>query len=411
MPMISTFGATYCNINSVVEVLSEKTGYGRVDDSDITAQAGRIFGTPKAKLEQVFSGTGQMFNRFTHEKEYCIAQIKQALAQRLIDEDGLMINGFVGQLIPKSVSHVFRVCLIADLESRIEAVIREKNLSEEEALYRLRGEDEDRAAWLHRIHHTDDPWEPSLYDVVASTDKLTATEIADLVCTKLKNDAVQPTARSMNAINDFLLASRVEAAMFGAGHDVHVEARVGTVTLTINRQVLLLGRLKQELESILEKILGVHSVRIAKKATNESHTIHRSSAGEKGPHVLLVDDEREFVQGLSERLTVRHMLTTVNYDGESALETLKDTTPEVMVLDLKMLGIDGIEVLRRVKRERPEVEVIILTGYGSEANKDACMAMGAFAYLEKPVDIEALNNAIRTVHERAQGYYSPGAPM
>ena len=383
MPLISTFGATYCNITSVVEVLSEKTGYDRTDDADITARAGRIFGTPKTKLEQVFSVTGQTFNRFTHEKEYCIAQLKQALAQRLIGEGSLMINGFVGQLIPKSVSHVVRVCLVADLETRIETVIREKNLSEEEAIYRLRGEDEDRAAWIHRIHHTDDPWEPSLYDVVASTDKLTAAEIADLVCTKLKNDAVQPTDSSMNAVNDFLLASRVEAAMFGAGHDVHVEARAGTVTLTMNRRVLLLGRLKQELESILEKMLGVHSVRIAKKATNESDSFHRSSTGETAPHVLLVDDEREFVQGLSERLTVRHMLTTVNYDGESALETLKDTTPEVMVLDLKMLGIDGIEVLRRVKRERPEVEVIILTGYGSEANRAACMAMGAFCVFGK----------------------------
>jgi DNA-binding NtrC family response regulator len=112
-----------------------------------------------------------------------------------------------------------------------------------------------------------------------------------------------------------------------------------------------------------------------------------------------VDDEREFVQTLSERLLMRDMGSAVAYDGESALELIREDEPEVMILDLRMPGIDGIEVLRRVKQTNPRIEVIILTGHGSEADKATCMDLGAFAYLQKPVDIDLLSETIRRANE------------
>jgi DNA-binding response OmpR family regulator len=71
-----------------------------------------------------------------------------------------------------------------------------------------------------------------------------------------------------------------------------------------------------------------------------------------------------------------------------------------MILDLKMPGIDGIEVLRRVKKTQPAIEVIILTGHGSEADKKVCMELGAFAYLQKPVDIDELSGTIKAAHDK-----------
>jgi two-component system response regulator CpxR len=65
-----------------------------------------------------------------------------------------------------------------------------------------------------------------------------------------------------------------------------------------------------------------------------------------------------------------------------------------------MPGIDGIEVLRKVRKEHPEVEVIILTGHGSEKDRELCMQLGAFAYLEKPVDIEELSKTMKEANER-----------
>jgi two-component system response regulator CpxR len=64
-----------------------------------------------------------------------------------------------------------------------------------------------------------------------------------------------------------------------------------------------------------------------------------------------------------------------------------------------MPGIDGIEVLRRVKATQPDIEVIILTGHGSEADKNLCMELGAFDYLQKPVDIDELSETIKRANE------------
>lgn len=106
--------------------------------------------------------------------------------------------------------------------------------------------------------------------------------------------------------------------------------------------------------------------------------------------LLLVDDNTEFVQTLSERLRLREMNAATANSGEDALHRLESQKPDVMITDLKMPGIDGIELLRRVKKKHPDIAVIILTGHG--AKRDAALArwLGAFAYLEKPVNIDKL---------------------
>ena len=118
------------------------------------------------------------------------------------------------------------------------------------------------------------------------------------------------------------------------------------------------------------------------------------------PKVLLVDDEKEFVHTLSERLQTRSMQPAVAYDGEEALSMIATDQPDVMVLDLKMPGIDGLEVLRRVKRKHPDTEVIILTGHGSDAEEALAAQLGAFAYLRKPVDIDILTDTMKRAYSR-----------
>ena len=106
--------------------------------------------------------------------------------------------------------------------------------------------------------------------------------------------------------------------------------------------------------------------------------------------ILLVDDEEEFVKSLSERLQLRDMSSDIAFNGEAALELVTNETPDVMVLDLRMPGIDGLEVLKRVKQKYPEVQVIILTGHGTEKDEAVARKLGAFAYLRKPVNLDEL---------------------
>ncbi|MBS3809744.1 MAG: response regulator [Desulfobacterales bacterium] len=116
--------------------------------------------------------------------------------------------------------------------------------------------------------------------------------------------------------------------------------------------------------------------------------------------ILLVDDEQEFVNTLSERIQMREIGANVALNGEEALEFVDNEVPDVMVLDLRMPGIDGIEVLRRVKKQYPDVQVIILTGHGSEKDEEEARRLGAFDYLQKPVEVDTLVTRIRKAYKQ-----------
>jgi DNA-binding NtrC family response regulator len=111
--------------------------------------------------------------------------------------------------------------------------------------------------------------------------------------------------------------------------------------------------------------------------------------------VLLVDDEQEFIETLSERLRMRDMDAKLALDGEQALAAVEDDEPDVILLDLKMPGMDGMEVLRKVKKAYPHVQVVMLTGHGTEKDEEQAERLGAYAYLQKPVDLERLVVTLR----------------
>jgi DNA-binding NtrC family response regulator len=111
--------------------------------------------------------------------------------------------------------------------------------------------------------------------------------------------------------------------------------------------------------------------------------------------LLLVDDEQEFIETLWERLKMRDLDAKLALDGEQALEAVLAEEPDVMVLDLRLPGIDGMEVLREIKKTYPNVQVVILTGHGSEKDEEEALRLGAYAYLQKPVDLDGLVTTLR----------------
>ena len=108
-------------------------------------------------------------------------------------------------------------------------------------------------------------------------------------------------------------------------------------------------------------------------------------------NVLLVDDEVEFIETFSERLVMRNLEISKAFSGEEALqvlETKKNT--EVVILDVKMPGLDGIETLAEIKKRFPLVEVIMLSGHADVESAIDGMKQGAFDYLMKPIDMDQI---------------------
>ena len=110
--------------------------------------------------------------------------------------------------------------------------------------------------------------------------------------------------------------------------------------------------------------------------------------------VLIVDDEEELVSALVERLELRAFQARGVTSGSKALEILRSEDYDVVLLDVKMPGIGGLEVIRQIKETKPRLEVVLLTGHGSVKSVEEGMALGAFDYLMKPVKIESLTRVL-----------------
>lgn len=108
-------------------------------------------------------------------------------------------------------------------------------------------------------------------------------------------------------------------------------------------------------------------------------------------NLLLVDDEKPFVETMVKRLTKRNLSVIVALNGQEALRQLEENHHiEVVILDVKMPGIDGIETLRRIKSQHPLLEIIMLTGHATVESGIEGMKLGAFDYLMKPCDLDHL---------------------
>ena len=118
------------------------------------------------------------------------------------------------------------------------------------------------------------------------------------------------------------------------------------------------------------------------------------------PRVLLVDDEVDFLDNLHQRLELRGLPTLKATSGAEALAILENETVDVVVLDVRMPGMDGIETLRRIKEDHPRIEVVMLTGHADLESSLEGMRFGFFDYLTKPVQIKMLISKIHDAHSR-----------
>ena len=119
--------------------------------------------------------------------------------------------------------------------------------------------------------------------------------------------------------------------------------------------------------------------------------------------VLLVDDELDFVEMLSERLAARGFSVSKALDGKHALSQLSRTGPDVVVLDVQMPGMDGFAVLREIKQTSPLTEVLMLTGYATVESAVEGIKAGAYDFILKPAEMRDLVEKIVAAYNRKSG--------
>ena len=116
--------------------------------------------------------------------------------------------------------------------------------------------------------------------------------------------------------------------------------------------------------------------------------------------LLIVDDEEQFAEALSARLSMRNYEVMTSLTGEDAIEKIKNYNFDVVILDVRLPGIEGTEVMREIKNQKPLTEIIMLTGHGTVEMAIEGMKLGAFDFLMKPCETEDLTEKINKAHDR-----------
>jgi len=272
-------------------------------------------------------------------------------------------------------------------------------LSEKEITKNMETSDKYAFLWTNTMSEKK-AWDKSLYDIVIPTDKLNTTESVNVILEHVEklSDISEDVVKK--EVSDFQLTTGVEIALSKIADGLTIASNYGNIIVTIDKKVMMLSKLQQKIINVAQDVSGVKSVDTKIGQNYYKSNVMRSYDFETPLRILLVDDEKDFVQTLSERLKLRQFSSEIVYNGEEALDFTDREDTEVMVLDLKMPGIDGIEVLRKIKQTKPEIEVIILTGHGSAEDKKTCMDLGAFAYLQKPADIDQLTDTMKQAYEK-----------
>jgi two-component system response regulator CpxR len=396
MSVISIFSATHCHGDDVARSVAEKLGYDHIND-DFFDQTAKRFKISKENLISAIEGRKTLFGKQDKDRGKYIAYMRSELAY-LLKKDDFVINTYAAFLLPRRITHILRVCLVGDFDWRV-SNLKKNNVSEKDARLMVKDEDATLYQWVNYLYGMN-PWDKRLYDIIEPMHDKSIDEAVDLIIKYAKKDVLKPNEQSLKLVKDFQLSSKVNAFLADKKHDVSVESDNGKVTVYIEKYSLRLEHYKNEIKELVETMDGVKEVEVTIGKKINMPSAFPPVDFDIPKKILLVDDEVEFVQTLSERLQTRKFESKIAYDGEQALSSIDEDVPEVMVLDLKMPGIGGLEVLKEVKEKHPETEIIILTGHGSEKEKEKAFELGAFAYLEKPVNINVLSDTMKKAYAK-----------
>jgi cytidylate kinase len=225
---------------------------------DVLIEASDKFNIPEIKLVNAIIDTPSFLNRFTHGQESYIAYIQSALTRHLC-KDNIVYHGLAGHVFLKNVSHVLKVCIIADFDKRVENLTAREKVSEREARSWISKVDKERRKWTNQLYGVD-PWDPHLYDVVIKVDHSDVDDAVETIYRFARFSRFKTTTESRRAMEDLALACEIKAALISKYPGIRVTSTNGNVILYTDSGDPPKQKLQSSAESLLTKIKGINNI-------------------------------------------------------------------------------------------------------------------------------------------------------
>ncbi len=289
MTIITISQGAFSKGKEVAEEVAQRLGYRGVSH-EVISEASRRFQTPQNKLDRAIHDAPSIFERFSSEKQKYITYVAAEALTYFKDDnvvyhglaghfiarnishisakilayfknDNVSYNGFADHFFASKVSHLFSVRIIANLEDRILTVMKEKNLSPEQAMNFLKKEDHERRVWSRRFYGADNT-DLSLYDLVIHLSKLTVNDAVDIICETAARPKFKATFESQQSIENLALAARVKAILLDEYPDCEVIAERKSVEVFVQYTLHTNTMITDKITEKVKKISGVSTVSV-----------------------------------------------------------------------------------------------------------------------------------------------------
>ncbi len=258
MSIITISRGSYSRGKEIAERLARELGYECVS-RDILLEASEHFNIPEIKLIRAIHDAPSVLDRFTHGKERYVAFVRETLLE-YIQRDSVVYHGLAGQFFTRGIPNVLKVRIIANIDDRVREEMKREKISEEEARYVLKKDDEERRRWALRLYGID-TLDPSLYDIVLHIDNLTVKDAVDILSRTARLPCFQTTPESRSILQDRLVEARAASALAKAFPTAKVRCREGVVIVSVETELSLEAEIARKVEDLLAGVEGVKEVK------------------------------------------------------------------------------------------------------------------------------------------------------
>ena len=242
----------------IAQKLSEKLGYECIS-REILLKASEDFNVPEVKIFQAIQDAPSVLDRLKHGKKKYIAFIREAFLEH-IQKDNVIYHGFAGHFFTQGLPSILKVRVTANIDYRINVVMKRDNVSKEKAREILSKIDAERSKWSMQLYGVDSR-SAELFDIVIHIDCLEVNGTVDMLYDLAKRPCFQTTPESKKKLKDMLIAAKGYAAIVDKYPDARVKCKDGSVLITVESSLSVEKKLSRNFENLLKDIEGVKEVK------------------------------------------------------------------------------------------------------------------------------------------------------